>query len=269
MNEVKNLFKKLFSKDEEDKGFHEEEIDNVEQKLGIKLPEPLREFYLTQVRNILINSCHDFARPEQLFIKNSKWLLFYGENQGIWACAFNLEELQNKELKVYINFEQMGYEEEAKNFKDFLIVRAACDYGTYIYPYKMFADDVDKKDLEIVIQNLGIPKSDINPKHYFRRKLFWENENEIIRTLEFDEKVYKGKKSIFVQSFNRNCIEKYQALNKNIKWKIYPEGEIKSKKYLTSFFEKREEAQEKEIIQNDILKNNSNDLESKNFDLPF
>lgn len=144
---VSNLFKKLFSQDEEERGFSEAEIIKAEQKLGIQLPTTLRHLYLNQIRNTLINSYHNFARPEQLYIDNGKWLLFYGENQGIWASAINLHEKTEQQLKVYINYEQQRYEEEAKSFKDFLILRAACDYGHYIYPYRMYAGSVPEKDL--------------------------------------------------------------------------------------------------------------------------
>ena len=66
MNTINNFFKKLFSKDEEDNGFIEDEIVKAEKRLGIKLLIQLRQFYLTQVRNRLINSCHCFARPEYI-----------------------------------------------------------------------------------------------------------------------------------------------------------------------------------------------------------
>jgi len=42
MNTINNLFKKLFSKDEEDNGFNEDEIVKAEKRLGIKLLIQLR-----------------------------------------------------------------------------------------------------------------------------------------------------------------------------------------------------------------------------------
>ena len=266
MNEVNHLFKKLFSKDEKDIGFSEKEILEAEERLGIKLPKLIRNFYLTQVRNRLINSCHNFARPQQLYIDNNKWLLFYGENQGIWGCAIILEERGDNGLKVYINYEQQGYEEEAKSFKDFIIVRAACDYGNYIYPYSMIAENISKEDLEMIANNLGKPKSEITPPNYnFKRRLYWENENEVVRIFEWENNVYSNKKSIFVQSFNSNDFEKYFKINENIEWNLLSKDKVKSKNYLTSYIEKREILEDEKRPMRDNEKGVKND----SFDLPF
>jgi len=267
MNEVNHLFKKLFSKDEEDIGFSEKEILAAEKRLGIKLPKLIRDFYLTQVRNILINSCHDFARPEQLGIDNNKWLLFYGENQGIWGCAINLEERENIGLKVYINYEQQGYEEEAKSFKDFLIIRATCDYGNYIYPHSVIADNVSKKDFEIIANKLGEPKSEITPPNYnFKRRLYWDNEDEVIQIFEWKNNVYNGRKFIFVQSFNNDCFEKYYNMNENVEWKVLSRNRIKEKVNLTPYIEKRENFEEIEVS---LDSKNFKDGKGGDFDLPF
>lgn len=274
MKQVNQLFKKLFSKNEEDIGFNKEAVSKAEKRLGIKLPNSIREIYLHQVRNRLINSCHNFARPEHLFIEDSQWLIFYGENQGIWASAINL-----KDLKIYVNYEQQGYEKEAETIEDFLIVRAACDYGNYIYPHRMIAKNISKKDLEIVVNKLGKAKSEIAPPGYhFTRKLFWNNENEVIRTFEWEDGAnFIGKKSIFIQSFDNNSFDKYYEMNKNIEWEILSQNQLKEKTDFTSYIEYRDDAYKIEIVSEnenkEVSESENKEVgeseEVKDFDLPF
>ena len=264
MDDVHHLFKKLFSGGEEDVGYSEEEVIAAEKRLGIGLPEPIRNFYLTQVRNRLINSCHGFDRPEHLHIDDDQWLLFYGENQGIWGSAIDLQE--SEDLKVYINYEQQVYEEEAKSFRDFLIVRAACDYGNYIYPYRMKADNLSPEDIAIIAGKLGEPQSEIRPPNYnFRRRLFWQNEEEVVRILEFENNVYNGNKSVFVQSFHEACFDRYAAMNEHVEWTILAQGEMKSKDWLSSTMPESESSQKLGHLADDYGKA----IDGEDDDLPF
>ena len=103
----------------------------------------------------------------------------------------------------------------------------------------MIAENISKEDLKLVVNKLGKPKSEINPPKYnFKRRLYWENEDEVVRILEWENNVYNNKKSIFVQSLNSNDFEKYFKMNQNIEWNLLSKGKIKSKSYLTSYIEK-------------------------------
>lgn len=219
MNETSALFHELFSFGEEEKGFTEQEIVEAEERLGIRLPEDLRVFYLTQVKNTLINSCHYFAPPHQLYIDQSDFLVFYGENQGIWAIAYNL-----KDDHIYINFEQMGYEKEAENLKDFFIIRAACDYGQYIYPIRLFADHISAKDLELLKQNLPSLKSKITPPHYYHKSIFWDNEDEVVQIIQYAPQNWNGKILVYVLSRKKDTIDKIKQLD--INWNHIKEYKI-------------------------------------------
>lgn len=262
MKKVNKLFKKLFSKNKEDIGFTKDEVRKAEERLSIKLPDSIKNVYLHQVRNRLINSCHYFSRPEHLIVRDSQWLVFYGENQGIWSCAMNLID-----LKVYINYEGQGYEEEANSLEDFLIVRAACDYGNYIYPHSIIADNISQKDLDIITSKLGQPKSTIHPPNYsFKRRLYWENEEEVVRILEWENNTYNGRKSIFIQAFSDKGFERYYKMNKNVEWKVLSQNELTTKTDFTSYIEYRENADEIEVISDS---ENKEVRESEDFDLPF
>lgn len=262
MKKINKLFKKLFSKNEEDIGFSEKEILEAEKRLGINLPNSIKNIYLYQVRNRLINSCHNFSRPEHLIVRDSEWLVFYIENQGIWTCAMNL-----KDLKVYINYEGQGYEEVASSLEDFLIVLAACDYSNYIYPYRIIADNISQKDLDIIASELGKPKSRITPPNYFfERRLYWDNEDEIVGISEWKNNIYNGRKSIFIQAFSDTNFERYYKMNENVEWKVLSQNKLKAKRGFTSYIEHREESYKNEMVSDSEIKEVR---ENDDFDLPF
>jgi len=233
---MSKIFKKLFLENENEKGFRLSLLDEVEGRLGLKLPQKLKHFYQTQVRNVLINSCHNFVSPENLKIRDSDWLPFYVENQGICFWAMNRNDFYKKEQKIYVNYEGQGYEEEAKTFDDFFIVRAACDYPQYIYPYRMRLSDTTEENLQLLLNKLDSPNSDISPKDYFRRRLFWNDENEVIRITEslFDNRVQKF---ISIVSKNSTSINFYKKLLPSENWQV-DKKEIWTKEGLPSYLEK-------------------------------
>ena len=187
--------------------------------------------------------------------------MFYGENQGIWSCAININDIDKEDVKIYIDFEQMGFEEEAKSFRDFIIVKTACDYSIFIYPVVISAEHINQEHINVISKIFGTAKSDINPKGYYRRKLFWKDENEVVIIIEWDEKIWNGKKTIRVVSKNKSSISKYQKLLNDLKWNVTSQDKIMSQGHLPYYLEKEEPT----INNIDESDNSSND----NFDLPF
>ena len=88
---VKRLLRPVGKSD----GFSEAAISEAEQRLGLKLPRLLHEFYLlTGTREDINGTYNRLLDPEDLFI-DSDTLVFYEENQAIcvWGVALgNLNE---------------------------------------------------------------------------------------------------------------------------------------------------------------------------------
>lgn len=210
MKTQNQLLQTLFPINNKDSGYSEPELLKAENRLKITLPKDLRTLYLTRAKNSILNSCHYFEKPEDLTIHQSNLLVFYMENQGIWSCALNLEN-----NKIYIDYESMGYEVECENLYDFLIVRAACDYSPYVFPYRIQAENVRESDIDLIIQKFGKPNSEINPTGFYSRRLFWKDENEVAAVLEYDN----GKNEIIVHAMNTASLLLYQDLIPAVQWK--------------------------------------------------
>ena len=127
----------------------------------------------------------------------------------------------------------MGYEKEAENLKDFFIIRAACDYGQYIYPIRLFADHVTSKDLELLKQKLPSLRSEINPPHYYHRSIFWNNEDEIIQIIQYAPQHWNGKTVIYILSRQRDTIDKFKQID--ISWNHIKEYPMTPTTDLTSY----------------------------------
>ncbi len=82
---VKRLLRPIGKSD----GFSEAAISGAEQRLGLKLPRLLREFYLLTGEREDINGVHNrLLNPEDLFAESDA-LVFYEENQAacVWGVA--------------------------------------------------------------------------------------------------------------------------------------------------------------------------------------
>lgn len=86
-------------------GISQEEIVECEQKLGKKIPQPLRTLYLIAGKDeTLMSSFNNFIPLDQLIIRDNK-LIFVEEHQGAnWWGA----ELDNENEAVYMQLSEDG-----------------------------------------------------------------------------------------------------------------------------------------------------------------
>lgn len=87
---------------EEEDGYSEEEICAAEARLGIRLPEPLRSFYVLWGKSHLISGdLEGLASPDDLFIQTEA-LVFVFENQGIYVRGVLRADLSREDPPVYL-----------------------------------------------------------------------------------------------------------------------------------------------------------------------
>lgn len=115
------------------KGYSEKEIKQAEEKMGIRFPKKLRDYYLTYGK-LSINEClHELMEPKDVFWafpeeepvqESQKYLAFWVENQGVWHMGIRKDDLLLDSPPVFINTDDGGFEEWeliGKDFDNFLL----------------------------------------------------------------------------------------------------------------------------------------------------
>jgi len=249
--------KNIFSEVEKGKGFSLEEVEKAENRLGIKLPEELRNFYLTQGRNIALKGQTGVIEPEHLRIEKNLWLLFWAEDVGVCYWAIKMNDLTKKEQPIYIRHDGYEFIREANNLVDFLIVRAAGDFSNCIYAYRMYGDIINE-DEKILESLFGMPKSDANTKPYFHVKLYWISSNFVVRTVKYSNN--RGFKMV-VYSKSKNNFSGFHNAFSHKDWTIIEDKTLRTRKNIEEIENPKNEKED--------FKLNDDNLENYDFDLPF
>ncbi|MDR1316604.1 MAG: hypothetical protein LBK13_06990, partial [Spirochaetales bacterium] len=91
-----------------DYGYNENEIIEAENKLSIKFPKKLREYYRVLGKNKTVNESFNkllSINGEIGFTDDNNYLVFYEENQGVVYWALDRNDLENNNPKVYGNYD--------------------------------------------------------------------------------------------------------------------------------------------------------------------
>lgn len=131
---IQNI-KRLYNLPEnENFGFLENEISELEKRLDIKLPSKLREYYLTLGKEENLNySYNTLFKPEEISFSDDEFLLIYEENQGVVIWGIKKEDLKLDNPPVYGNYdtiEKSDWEIETQTTEDFLLMMAIYN-GTF------------------------------------------------------------------------------------------------------------------------------------------
>jgi len=91
--------------DDENFGFSETEITELEERLNIKLPEKLRNYYLTLGRHENLNYSHNrLLKPDkEIGFSDDGYLIFYEENQAVVYWGIKEEDLKLDNPPVWGN----------------------------------------------------------------------------------------------------------------------------------------------------------------------
>lgn len=102
MKNIKNIAENILGrKIDQSEGISTDAINAAEQKLGLKLPDSLRDFYLTVGKiPIFTDAFEFFAQPKQIYVKNNK-LIFLEENQAVLSWGVDINELDKEKITVY------------------------------------------------------------------------------------------------------------------------------------------------------------------------
>lgn len=120
---VAQLYQPLSSGD----GFSDDEVTSAEQRLGLRLPGLLREFYLLAGKRIDLNHAHNqLVHPNDLQLEDEK-LVFYEENQAACIWGVRAEDLEVADPPVVrgdsmAGFPQWVWEPHFERLSSFLLM---------------------------------------------------------------------------------------------------------------------------------------------------
>jgi hypothetical protein len=184
-----------------DEGIEVSKIETKEKKMGITLPDSLKEFYSILGNNILfVDGFQHFATIEELFIKDDK-LVFQSENQSVmyWAIDLNndfaIVETTNQDFDKPVEWFDVGFklDEFLTMMLFYQCVMANDEYhkkskSGYEYAASLDSEEYkSNKAAKNFIDNLNLSWEEITKKQDIA--IYWNNEinKESIIMLFFDE----------------------------------------------------------------------------------
>lgn len=129
MNYIQKI-KRLYNLSEnENYGFSEDQIFNLEKKLNVNLPSKLKEYYLELGKEEKLNYCFNrLLKPEnEIGFSDDDFLVFYEENQNVAFWGIKKEDLSKENPPVYGNYdtiEKSDWEIETETIEDFFLLMA-------------------------------------------------------------------------------------------------------------------------------------------------
>lgn len=95
-------------------GYDEATIQAAEERLGVRLPSILRNFYLAWgKRSDLTEANHPLLPPDEVVIR-ADTLIFWVENQAVWYWGVRCEALEEADPPVVIESGTASWNEESK-----------------------------------------------------------------------------------------------------------------------------------------------------------
>ncbi|WP_281232969.1 SMI1/KNR4 family protein [Flavobacterium gelatinilyticum] len=129
MNYIKKI-KRLYNlSEDENYGFSENEMLDLEKRLNVKLPEKFREYYLELGKEENLNfSFNRLLKPDdEIEFSEDNYLIFYEENQNVAIWGIKKEDLIEDNPPVYGNYdtiERSEWEVESQTTENFFLLMA-------------------------------------------------------------------------------------------------------------------------------------------------
>lgn len=168
---VKEFVAEWFEPLGEGDGYSEEEIAAAEVRLGIRLPEALREFYaLAGNRDSLIRKYNRMLTLKEIFFsRDRKYLYFWKENRDILYFGVRIDETHENDPIVYWFFgsEEASSEFSLYRFSEIAMLVIAWEFfkvgkfmaiGTSNSDYSQTIQHNRTQEISILLSKMGIFK---------------------------------------------------------------------------------------------------------------
>ncbi|WP_343584015.1 SMI1/KNR4 family protein [Flavobacterium sp.] len=129
MNYIQKI-KRLYNlSGNENYGFSEKQILDLEKTLNVKLPSKIKEYYLELGKEENLNYCFNrLLKPEnEIGFSDDDFLVFYEENQNVAFWGIKKEDLLQDNPSVYGNYdtiEKSDWEIETETSENFFLLMA-------------------------------------------------------------------------------------------------------------------------------------------------
>ena len=139
--EIRNLFEIR----DNSFGIPEEKITECENRLGSKLPETLRQYYLQLGDNEEVNQTQDsLILPAELEIYDDGFVIIYRENQVVWQAGIKFPDFDQVNPAVYLSYDGKNWNFEIGNLFNFLTTEAYLQ-ALFALPFSANSIDISKE----------------------------------------------------------------------------------------------------------------------------
>lgn len=200
--------KRLYNlSDEENLGFSETEIKNMEKRLDTSFPAELKKYYLTLGKNESLNFSYNrlLASEDETEFSQDRYLMIYEENQAVIRWGIKEEDLKLDNPPVWGNSgteEEPDWYLETNSTDQFFLLMAVYNgtMGGLKYNANYFGK-VPGKAVKLIEKSWTL----VPEISYEKQKVYTDEFNEVI-SISFDEN-NKGN-AIFVGTSNQDRFDK-------------------------------------------------------------
>ena len=212
MNYIQKI-KRLYSlSEDENYGFSEKQILDLEKTLNVKLPSKIKEYYLELGKEENLNYCFNrLLKPEnEIGFSDDDFLVFYEENQNVAFWGIKKEDLSKENPPVYGNYdtiEKSDWEIETQTTENFFLFMAVFSgtLGGLQFNGNHFGE-IDSEIVKLVEENYTLV-SEISREN---QKVYTDDFYVVI-SLSFDQE--NNCTGVFIGSSDQ---ERFDAILENI-----------------------------------------------------
>ena len=188
-------------------GFEETEINEIEKSLDIKFPLELKNYYLTLGKVEALNYSHNrLLKPnKEIGFSNDRYLVFYEENQVVAFWGIKEQDLKLDNPTVCGNYgteDNPDWHIEANSTDNFFLLMAVYNgtFGGLKYNANYFGQ-VQPETIEFIEKNWTI----VTEISWDKQKVYTDNFHEVL-SLSFDEQ--NNCSGIFIGTSNQERFDK-------------------------------------------------------------
>ncbi len=203
--------KALFDIEDNSFGLKEIEIIESENRLGIKLPKDLRQYYLQLGNHSGLNQTQDrLLLPNQLYLHDTGYLVFYEENQAVSVWGIKQQDLILENPLVYITFDEDEWLLE-NNLSDFL---TSIGYLQSLFAFPFSANAVAINNQEETFVRTNWTNTGIGLK-IWNAEFFQNDLNEVLGFIKSDNQV-----DLFVATKSESRLKEIDK-KLNLNWEYF------------------------------------------------
>ncbi|WP_231426241.1 hypothetical protein [Pedobacter sp. Leaf250] len=206
-----NKIKTLYDIEDNSFGLEEFEILDCENRLDIKLPKVLRKYYVQLGNHNGLNQTQDrLLLPNQLYLHDNGYLVFYEENQAVSIWGIRQQDLTLENPLVYIAFDKDEWILE-NTLSDFL---TPAGYLQSLFAFPFGANAVAINNQEETFVRTNWTNTGIGLK-IWDAEFFQNDLNEVLGLIKSDNQV-----DLFVATETENRLKEIDK-KLNFNWEYF------------------------------------------------